>query len=307
MDATRTIEYVAGHDMTFNTRASLLTTLGTDETQSGSSSVMRVMVGATARLMESHDAGGEVWISTLCDEVRTVCTRLVEGAGRARVGVCAQVVVAAPGAVRWHATLVGASGYADPATLHAVIEHARADSPQDDLPCGHGPTGGLPLPGVRSRRELIPDEFWGATALAQHRARLGLGEFVRSVTHLTRYEPNTALVLQVDAARGATLDIARIGELMEIMAPALEEAFVSSVGRSERHRRQIMQRVSPAQRPIVELLVTGLTEREIGAKIHRSPHTVHDHIKSIYAALGVSNRFDLLRLWMNRSGQGVVR
>jgi pyridoxine 5'-phosphate synthase PdxJ len=53
-------------------------------------------------------------------------------------------------------------------------------------------------------------------------------------------------------------------------------------------------------RPIVKLLADGLTEKQIASRIHRSQHTVHDHVKTNYASLGISTRHDLMELWSGR-------
>lgn len=49
-----------------------------------------------------------------------------------------------------------------------------------------------------------------------------------------------------------------------------------------------------AQRRLLPLLAQGLSESDIAAKIFRSRHTVHDHVKQIYKTLNVSSRFDLV-------------
>lgn len=62
-------------------------------------------------------------------------------------------------------------------------------------------------------------------------------------------------------------------------------------------RPELVARVSPAQHRVLELLLTGMTEPEIAAKIDRSRHTVHDHTKAIYASLGVRSRVELVLLF----------
>ena len=52
--------------------------------------------------------------------------------------------------------------------------------------------------------------------------------------------------------------------------------------------------LSGAQQKVFSLLLEGSTEKEIGKRIHNSPHTVHNHIQAIYKAFGVHSRAKLL-------------
>jgi DNA-binding NarL/FixJ family response regulator len=55
--------------------------------------------------------------------------------------------------------------------------------------------------------------------------------------------------------------------------------------------------VSPAQRRVLEGLLGGLTEPQIAERLGRSRHTVHDHTRAIYSALGVNSRVQLVLLF----------
>lgn len=46
---------------------------------------------------------------------------------------------------------------------------------------------------------------------------------------------------------------------------------------------------------VLEGLLDGVTEAEIGERLGISPHTVHSHTRSIYLKLGVHNRVELFR------------
>jgi len=62
-------------------------------------------------------------------------------------------------------------------------------------------------------------------------------------------------------------------------------------------RPDLTQQVSPAQHRVLELLLEGMTEPAIASKLERSRHTVHDHTKTIYASLKVSNRVQLVLMF----------
>ena len=52
--------------------------------------------------------------------------------------------------------------------------------------------------------------------------------------------------------------------------------------------------LTPAQHRVYELLLRGLIEKEVAARLKISVHTVHDHTKAIYKALSVSTRGELI-------------
>jgi DNA-binding CsgD family transcriptional regulator len=56
--------------------------------------------------------------------------------------------------------------------------------------------------------------------------------------------------------------------------------------------------LSPAQQQVVQLLLRGLSEKEVAARLHLSSHTVHVHTKNIYRALDVHSRAELLTRYL---------
>jgi DNA-binding CsgD family transcriptional regulator len=67
-------------------------------------------------------------------------------------------------------------------------------------------------------------------------------------------------------------------------------------------RGDLARRVSPAQRAVLELLLTGVSESDIATTLGRSKHTIHDHTKSIYQALQVNSRVELVLLFTHIGG-----
>jgi DNA-binding CsgD family transcriptional regulator len=61
--------------------------------------------------------------------------------------------------------------------------------------------------------------------------------------------------------------------------------------------REIYHRLSSAERVVLDMLRSSHTERDIAETLHRSPHTVHAHVKSIYRKLDINSRRELRSLF----------
>lgn len=56
--------------------------------------------------------------------------------------------------------------------------------------------------------------------------------------------------------------------------------------------------VSPRQREIMHLVATGLSDKEIAARLQVSPYTVRTHLQRLYAQHGLRNRAEAAATWM---------
>jgi DNA-binding CsgD family transcriptional regulator len=52
--------------------------------------------------------------------------------------------------------------------------------------------------------------------------------------------------------------------------------------------------VSPREQQVLDLLTRGCSTKETAERLELSPHTVHDHVKSLHRKLGVSSRGELI-------------
>lgn len=52
--------------------------------------------------------------------------------------------------------------------------------------------------------------------------------------------------------------------------------------------------ITPKEQEVLDRLTLGYSVREIAAELGRSPHTMHDHVKSLHRKLGASSRGDLI-------------
>lgn len=58
--------------------------------------------------------------------------------------------------------------------------------------------------------------------------------------------------------------------------------------------------LTPTQQEIVDLVLDGRSKDEIATILHRSPHTIHTHLKAIFERLGVHSRTELMARFLKR-------
>ena len=90
-----------------------------------------------------------------------------------------------------------------------------------------------------------------------------------------------------------------IGRTFLALAVHLAETFTDHVAPLEDTRGNLLRSLTDTKQRVLRLLIQGLREQEIAARFHRSPHTIHDHVKAIYRTLDVSSRDEQLYLWRN--------
>ncbi len=65
--------------------------------------------------------------------------------------------------------------------------------------------------------------------------------------------------------------------------------------------------ITPAERRVLQQLLTGRSEKDIAADLGVSYQTVHKHVKQIYKKLGVSSRAGVAALWLGNGEDGSDR
>jgi DNA-binding CsgD family transcriptional regulator len=112
----------------------------------------------------------------------------------------------------------------------------------------------------------------------------------------------TAVLARSGSADAHALVQAVDGRWVRIEAAALEgeregEVAVNLRSATPRETFDLLCRVyalSPRERQVVSLLVDGLDTRMIAARLFISAHTVQDHLKSVFAKVGIHSRRELL-------------
>lgn len=193
---------------------------------------------------------------------------------------------------RWRTDHAAVAGGFNERIERALVELTARDCPLNEMPASL-PTMG---PWLRPRREIVPDEVWRESERRRVRLALGIDEFVQAGFRHQSGAIDRALVVQA-GARAGEQSPERAGEALGAVAPFLFRAFHRRFIALEALRTSLLAVLRPAERALPDLLVQGLSERETGERIGRSRHTVHEKVRSIYKAWGVTSRFEMVEVW----------
>ena len=129
------------------------------------------------------------------------------------------------------------------------------------------------------------------------RATTPLGAFIRAVSIVPAPRATRFVIWQIDGRAGQWVPSQQDTVAAELLGSCLARAYALTHIRRERHRASLIAAVSVSQAPLLPLLAEGMSQRQISERTGRSMHTVHDHVKGIYGALGIRSRHQLYVLW----------
>ena len=147
-----------------------------------------------------------------------------------------------------------------------------------------------------SRTMGVPDEAWYESSFYRdYVAQTGLDGFGIAF----REAPQLRAFVTLGGAREAGAPpieperLKLLGILTEVIAPALHTTLAL--------RGQVsMAGLTRRQRQTLALLLDGLSEKEVAARLHLSSGTVHDYIVQLYRHFAVSSRAELLSYFIQR-------
>ena len=96
------------------------------------------------------------------------------------------------------------------------------------------------------------------------------------------------------AFSGLSTAAARSSEALEVMAPVLHSLNLATL--EQPAPKDGLAALSPRQREIASQAIAGRDDKTIAAALGISEHTVGNHLRAIYARLGVRKRSQLLML-----------
>lgn len=238
--------------------------------------------------MQIRDTQSEEWLDSAC--VHLIDAALTKSAAY-HAFLCDPLIQTR----KWRILTVGAAGLPSNRVDHRLRSYARRHWPEDDvLKKLRVNNKRRVLAQCAARSDLAADEPWFGSRLHRARTKIELHEFIRAVEPL---DNGAAMVVQLNGLDEGWspehIEIAMLASYAHAMARSYDERFLRPV----RNRQMLLATLSPAQRPVAELLASGQTLRAISERLGKSQYTVQEHAKRIYELLGVNCRFALRDKW----------
>ena len=136
---------------------------------------------------------------------------------------------------------------------------------------------------------VLGSERWSSSPLAAALGGARGGEPLLAVGPLGQGQSSrlVIVVLSPDAGTGfEPQDAAVVRALMPILLGRAYTAFGDSESR--------VAAISDREQVVLNQLIMGKSVRQIAEELGRSPHTVHDHVKSLHRKLNASSRGELI-------------
>lgn len=245
-------------------------------------------MGALLRLLnELHD---------LADEPRLWKGHFLGTVGRligAPVGVCALVHDVVQGKAWRYASIVDA-GWAGEPQRDVARRWLAGECPPDPM---EAPVARAPGPLVSAaRREVVSDQAWRDSPYVRDvRRAAGIDDCIYSIYRLP--EPGWAMCVSFHRPCG---DRRRFGRRERVLVHLAHSGLGPLYGREARIAEIVSggggsrNHLTPRMRQTLDLLLTGLSEKEAARKLRVSPNTLHVHVRSLYRHYDVNTRAELM-------------
>ncbi|MDX2018390.1 MAG: helix-turn-helix transcriptional regulator [Planctomycetota bacterium] len=138
---------------------------------------------------------------------------------------------------------------------------------------------------------LSPAGAWRATPLGRVFSTIDASDVHVAVAPLGSAIPGRALILALAPTSGSPYSPESLGSSMRAALSLLSRRAVMALG-AQRSRRSLW--ISPREQRVLDQLILGKSVRQIADDLDRSPHTVHDHVKSLHRKLNASSRGELI-------------
>lgn len=148
---------------------------------------------------------------------------------------------------------------------------------------------------VARLRDLPSWSGWPVTAAGKRWSRLGVSELLVLQGPLFPQKPGRVLSVEFAVQRDqpvfSRLEAMMAASVIAVLCDRARLAFGTEA-------TNVNNRVTKREQEVLEQLTLGKTVREIAAHLSRSPHTVHDHVKSLHRKLNASSRGGLIARYL---------
>lgn len=144
---------------------------------------------------------------------------------------------------------------------------------------------------------------WATSAAGKRWAELGFSDLIVALAPLGPRGTMRLLAIEMGVRPEAeSFDDADAAVLAAVL-PELSHRATLAFGSTTSNP---MNRITPREQLILEQLSLGRTVKQIASTLGRSPHTIHDHVKSLHRKLGVSSRGELIARVLGHIGASDV-
>lgn len=153
------------------------------------------------------------------------------------------------------------------------------------------------------RRDIVDDGVWYRSShVADWSRGFGVDDMVTAIVPVG---PGAELCIAAMRPWGDKGFGVREREVMALLTPhtawlARRPDPLALAARNGNDVADAVARLAPRHRAVLELLVTGQSEKRIAAALQVSPRTAHKYVEQIYRALDVSSRAALMALFVAR-------
>lgn len=195
-------------------------------------------------------------------------------------------------------SICGADGStALPATIGESGEETPGDPRLNELRCraerlpsiGFTPSEPVGAPMAASLSTLPGGAAWRSGLLGVMWEWSKAAELLVGAIRLGETATGRVLVVYVAPLEGAADEL--LVQPLRAVMPVLSRKALTALGTTRSNRNRW---ISPREQTVLDQLILGKSVRQIADDLGRSPHTVHDHVKSLHRKLNASSRGELV-------------
>lgn len=144
--------------------------------------------------------------------------------------------------------------------------------------------------GAAVLRELGCYARWVESSAGRRWQRLGASDLIVGLATMPGSIPGRCLAVEIGGNAEAASSHADV-ELLRASLGLLARRAVLAFGHE---RSTALTRLTSREQQVLDHLALGKSVKEIAQDLGRSPHTVHDHVKSLHRKLSASSRGELI-------------
>lgn len=131
---------------------------------------------------------------------------------------------------------------------------------------------------------------WTESPSGRRWARLGINDLIVGICPIPGSGPGRCLAVELGATDSAALSLGELEVVRASMGLLARRALLAFGLESS----SALTRLTFREQQVLDHLALGKSVKEIATDLARSPHTVHDHVKSLHRKLHASSRGELI-------------